>query len=51
MKNNKKSLKKLSKSLKKQEKNIKINKNDIVHRERFYIDRKGEPVKTELLSK
>lgn len=27
-----------------------FNKNDIIHRERFYIDRKGEPVKTELLS-
>ena len=31
-------------------KNYFFNKNDIIHRERFYIDRKGEPVKTELLS-
>lgn len=31
-------------------KNYFFNKNDIIHRERFYIDRKGEPVKTDLLS-
>lgn len=31
-------------------KNYFFNKNDIIHRQRFYIDRKGEPVATELLS-
>ena len=31
-------------------KNYFFNKNDIIHRERFYIDRRGEPVRTELLS-
>lgn len=31
-------------------KNYFFNKNDIIHRERFYIDRKGEPVRTELLA-
>ncbi len=31
-------------------KNYFFNKNDIIHRERYYIDRRGEPVKTELLS-
>lgn len=31
-------------------KNYFFNQNDIVHREKFYIDRKGVPVKTDLLS-
>lgn len=31
-------------------KNYFFNQNDIIHRERFYIDRKGELVKTDLLS-
>lgn len=31
-------------------KNYFFNQNDIIHRERFYIDRKGEPVATKLLA-